>query len=95
LLAEPELTLTKAVTIAQAVELAEKGSKEIQSLSDKDPPKEINKFSHTTNARNSSQKHKHAPTKDRPPVGICYRCGGKHNQATCRFKSEVGHFCHK
>ena len=29
LLAEPELTLTKAVTIAQAVELAERGSKEI------------------------------------------------------------------
>ena len=56
LLTEPEFTFTKAVTIAQAVELAEKGLKEIQST-DKDPPKDIHKFSHATNSKNS-QKHK-------------------------------------
>jgi len=44
LLAEPELTLTKAVTIAQAVELADKGSKEIQLLSDKDPLRTFTSF---------------------------------------------------
>ena len=54
LLTEPELTFTKAVTIAQAVELAEKGSKEIQSLIVKDPPKDIHKFSHVTNSKNFS-----------------------------------------
>ena len=37
LLTEPKLTFTKAMTIAQAVELAEKGSKELQSLSGRDP----------------------------------------------------------
>ena len=34
LLTESELTFTKAVTIAQAVELAEKGSRELQSARD-------------------------------------------------------------
>ena len=32
LLTEPKLIFTKAVTIAQAVELAERGSKELQSV---------------------------------------------------------------
>ena len=34
LFTEPELTFIKAVTIAQAVELAEKGSRERQSVRD-------------------------------------------------------------
>ena len=89
---QTKLTFTKAVTIAQAVELAEKGSKEIQSTG-KDLPKNIHKFSHVTNSRNS-QKHKDV-AKDKPPACNCYRCGGKHSQSTCRFKSEVCHFCNK
>ena len=46
LLTESELIFTKAVTIAQAVELAEKGSKELQLSSCRDPFKDIHKFSH-------------------------------------------------
>ena len=76
LLTKLELAFTKAVTIAQGVELAEKGSKEIQST-DKDLPKDIHKFSHATNSKNS-QKHKDVVAKDKPPAGSCYRCGGKH-----------------
>ena len=34
LLTEPELTFTKAVTIVQAVELTEKGTRELQSVRD-------------------------------------------------------------
>ena len=94
LLTETELTFTKAVTIAQGVELAEKGSKQIQSSAAKDLPNDIHKFSHVTNSKNFSQKHKDV-IKDKPPTGTCYRCGGKHNQSTCRFKSEVCHFCNK
>ena len=89
LLTEPELTFTKAVTIAQAVELAEKGSKELQS-SGRDPPKDIHKFSHLPNSKKSSQKHEDVG--EDKPVGTCYRCGGKHSQSTCRFKSAVCHF---
>ena len=42
LLTEPELTFTKAVTIAQAVELAEKGTRELQSV--RDPLKTFTSF---------------------------------------------------
>ena len=94
LLTEPELTFTKAVTISQAVELAEKGSKEIQSMA-KDLPKDIHKFSQVTNSKNSSQRHRDVVAKDRLPTGTCYRCGGKHSQSTCQFKSETCHFCKK
>ena len=92
LLAEPELTLTKAVTIAQAVELAERGSKEIQSV--KDPPKDIHRFSQVPTSKNSSGRPRDI-VKDKSSPAFCYRCGGKHNQLTCRFKSEVCHYCHK
>ena len=92
LLTEPELTFTKAVTIAQAVELAEKGSRELQSV--RDPPKDIHKFSHLTNSKKSSHKQDDVG-KDKSSTGNCYRCGGKHHQSTCRFKSEMCHFCNK
>ena len=93
LLTEPELTFTKAVTIAQGMELAEKGSKQIQSTG-KDLPKDIHKFSHATNSKNF-QKHKDVIDKAKPPAGSCYCCGGKHSQSTCRFKSEMCCFCNK
>ena len=92
LLTEPELTFTKAVTIAQAVELAEKGSRELQSV--RDPPKDIHKFSHLTNSKKSSHKQDDVG-KDKSSTGNCYRCGGKHHQSTCRFKSEMCRFCNK
>ena len=88
LLSEPELTLTKAVTITQALELAEKGSKDLQSSTVEDLPKDIHKFLHAPNSKNSSQTCKDVVASD----NTCYRCGGKHNQSACRFKSEVCHF---
>ena len=44
LLTEPELTFTKAVTIAQAVELTEKRSRELQSTPVRDPSKIFTSF---------------------------------------------------
>ena len=93
LLSETDLTFTKAVSIAQAAELAYKGSKEIRA-SPGDLPENIHKFSYVTNSMNSSQKHTDV-AKDRLPTGTCYRCGGKHNHSTCPFKFEVCHFCKK
>ena len=80
LLAEPELTLTKAVTIAQAVEFAERGSKEIQSV--KDPPKDIHKFSQVSASKTSSGRPWDI-VKDKSYPVFCYHCDGKHNQLTC------------
>ena len=80
LLAEPELTLTKAVTKAQVVELAERGSKEIQAI--KDPPKDIHKFSQSSTSKTSSNRPREV-VKDKSSSAFCHRCGGKHNQSTC------------
>ena len=44
LLTEPEMTFTKAVTIAQAVELAGKGSRELQSTPVRNPLKKFTSF---------------------------------------------------
>ena len=55
LVSEPDLAFTKAVSIAEAAELADKGSKEIRA-SPGDLPENIHKFSHVTNSVNSSQK---------------------------------------
>ena len=60
----------------------------------RDLPKDIHKFFHITNSKNS-QKHTDVVAKDRSPTGTCHRCGGKHNHSTCPFTSEVCHFCKK
>ena len=74
-----ELTLTKAVTIAQAVELAERGSKEIQAI--KDPPKDIHKFPQLSTSKTSSNRPWHV-VKDKSSSAFCHRCGGIHNPST-------------
>ena len=79
LLSEPELTFTKVVTITQVLELAEKGSKDLQSSTVKDLPKDIHKFSHVPNFKNSSQTRKDVVASDRTPTDTCYCCGGKQN----------------
>ena len=92
LLAEPELTLTKAVSVAQATELANTGVKELQSstagasnVSSKED-KSIHKLpsTATTKSKDHAVKSKE-----------CYRCGAKHNPDQCRFKSEKCHACGK
>ena len=64
LLTKLKLTFTKAVTISQAVELAEQGSKEMQ-LTTKNLPKDIHKFSHVTSSKNFLQRHRDVVAKDR------------------------------
>ena len=88
LLTESDLTFTKAVTVAQVVELAEKGAQQIQPSVDKEP-KEVHKFS-TTNAKPpGAVKNKDGSSTDKSTSAHCYRCGGKHNQQTCQFKVSI------
>ena len=91
LLAEPDLTLDKAVSMAQAAELADKGAKELQAGNDKSL-KDVHKVSSSGQQRGSHSKD--TPPRDKS-IGNCYRCGGKHSQSTCHFKSETCHFCGK
>ena len=50
LLTEPKLTFTKAVIMAQAVELTEKAQ---EKFNQSGPPKDIHEFSHLTNSKKS------------------------------------------
>ena len=90
LLSEKELTLDKAVSIAHSVELAEKGSKDLQaSATTKPTATPDNQVLKLTNGTRKPEDKK----ADKPKV--CYRCGGKHLASLCRFKSEDCHSCGK
>ena len=92
LLAEPDLTLTKAISVAQAAELADLGARELQLstagaskvLSPED--KDIYKCDSDLSARNVESYSK---------AKECYRCGARHNPDQCRFKFQRCHACGK
>ena len=85
LLGTEYLSYNKARDLAMASEVAEKKSKEMQSGSNTPQP-----------TVQQVQKQKATNT---PPQGQhqteCYRCGGKHKVAECKFKEAVCHFCKK
>ena len=92
LLAEKDLTLEKAVSLAHSVEIAEKGSKDLQTSATAKPTTtpdaDLFKFTPVALPKKSEDK----PTE---PHKKCYRCGGKHLAPQCRFKSEQCHSCGK
>ena len=89
LLAEPDLTLKKALELAQAQEMAEKGTQQLQQQ--RPQPSSLLKIGH------------HKPPIRRKPTArppqqhdySCSRCGGAHAAANCRFKDAVCHKCKK
>ena len=87
LLAEPTLTLEKALELAQAAETAERNAKEIGRAAP----------TTTIHAVSSDQRQKKGgarqSTNARPSQ--CYRCGGKHLADKCRFKDSECHHCGK
>ena len=108
MLTESDLTFTKAIEIARSMELARKDCTELQTgcvLVDL-AEASVNQIS--TLKENLSHKSYCKPRKDdfaepeMRPAGRCWRCGGKHNQRSCRFKdnkcykcSAVGHIASK
>ena len=86
LLAEPSLTFDKALEIATAMETAEKNAQDIQASGiNATVPKPVNKVSKMS-TRNNLPKFKQ---------GDCYRCGGNHKAAQCKFKDAKCHICKK
>ena len=81
LLAEKALTFAKAQEIAEAMELADKDVQSLRSNSHS-PVHKLNK----PQQRNTNSNTTHM---------LCYRCGGKHSAAKCRFKTEQCHVCGK
>ena len=92
LLAESDLTLAKAIAVAQAAKVADTEVKEIQSsiagvsLVSTTDNKDVHKCTSEYPAK----------TKNNANRGTdCYRCGAKHNPDQCHFKSMNCHACGK
>ena len=82
LLAEPTLTFDKALQLAQAIETADKDTKDLKVARESQP----------------QPIHYHRPVVRKPnhPVTtnfICTRCGGGHKAPECPFKDSVCHHC--
>ena len=81
LLSEPNLTFTTALQLAQAIESADKDSRDLKTSQ---PPTGVVHY-------NKSIKH----TSTKPKKYICTGCGGNHLEPNCRFKSAECRVCKK
>ena len=88
LLAEKDLTLDKAIALVQAVEIAEKGAKDLHTSTPLST--DLHKLNQGATLPSESKPRK--ANKNNP---VCYRCGGKHLATNCRFKSEDCRLCGK
>ncbi|CAG2215196.1 unnamed protein product [Mytilus edulis] len=84
LLAEPNFKFEKALEIASAMETAEKNAQDIQASGPNAAfQKKTNKVSKPYTRNNSGNSKQ----------GDCYRCGGNHLAAECRFMDVKCHSC--
>ena len=87
LFSEKDLTLTKALEIALAMEKAEQNSTDVRQLSRGNQAV----HHHSTHAA----AHKPQSTPDRGKKKPCYRCLGPHLESECRFRQAECYNCHK
>ena len=85
LLAERDLSYDDAVRIAVAVEMSDRSARELEERSS-------SPGASTTNTNWVSDKSR---SKQPAKLSPCYRCGGKHNAASCRFKDSDCFHCGK
>lgn len=91
LLAEPDLTFTKAFNIAKAVEMAECESREMQN-----PAARSQQSVHAvTNKTNSQARQRKQLSQADSPHPNCYHCSGRHSPAECKYRDSECHFCRK
>ena len=89
LLAEKTLTYEKALEFALAIESAEQDTKQLQSTQATATPQ----VHHSAPARKGRGQNKRPPRQGTQIT--CYRCGGGHAPAQCRFKDTICHGCKK
>ena len=89
MLAERDLTLAKVVSLAQSVEIPEKGAKELQT-----PTGNMTELHKVSRGAMACCENKSGKTKDKHNP-VCYCCGGKHLATKCCFISEECHSCGK
>ena len=88
LLSEADLTLDRALEVAQAMETAAKDATELQSLQNEAA---VHKLKKGRGPSRPASKQSH-PRKQKP----CFRCNGtNHTPDKCKFKDEICHACSK
>ena len=84
---QAELTFNKAQKLALAFESAERESRDLQQpIAQPTQIHVLKSKRHPTNSQFGRKK---------PVATACYRCGGKHSPAECRFKDTDCHYCGK
>ncbi|VDI55683.1 Hypothetical predicted protein [Mytilus galloprovincialis] len=86
LLAETDLTFKRAMDISTAMEMAAKNAQDIQASGILQ--NSVNKVTKGKPRSNYSQNREHEQSD-------CYRCGGNHKAAECRFRDAKCHICQK
>ena len=89
LLAEKELDFDKAYSVAVAIEVAERDTKNLKAERTHGNPV---LYSHSKERGKSSIKM--SPSKNKGEI-MCYRCGGNHLANVCRHKDNECGFCRK
>ena len=87
LLAEPNLTLDKALELALVQESAEQNAAQLQAC--KHPRRQKLKLTSLEVTQTPKQSN------GKKSFGACHRCGGKHMQKDCPFKEAECHKCKK
>ena len=93
LLSEKKLTFDKAMELAQAIESAERDTRQLQAAQSTSTTPQV----HLTTAhkqKNRQRRESSRPARQGNSVA-CYRCGGPHLASTCRFINTVCHACKK
>ena len=90
LLTETDLTLARAIELAQGMEAAEKNAQSFKGHSSDSPMQRVH--AQRGAAANNPGRRQVPPMFDKP----CHRCGKKnHSPADCRYKDAVCNNCHK
>ena len=102
LLAEKDLTYDKALQLAQAIESAERDTRDIKrSATSSMAGKQVHySQSHTPSDKRTTHPETQRPPRNERSKGItraisCYRCGGDHLAPVCKFKDSQCNYCKK
>ena len=89
LLAEKELDFDKAYSVAVAIEVAERDTKNLKAERSHGNP-----VLYSYNKERGKSSMKMSPSKNKGEI-MCYRCGGNHLANVCRHKDTECGFCRK
>ena len=93
LLSEKKLTFDKAMELAQAIESAERDTRQLQAAQSTSMTPQVH-FTTAHKQKNRQKRESSRPARQGNSVA-CYRCGGSHLASTCRFINTVCHACKK